>query len=167
LQNRSQALRQTHASIWSLISTLAASVILAVLVQAYAGATLRGLYADGAYVVTRLAIHQSLVNPARWIATMIAQWPVVAAMGLGVQSPHDIALVFSLATNLLPGLIILLCLPVLPTGKRHFFIFPKVRADSRATFGIVGTSRPGSLVVIYESVTVAQTKRVRTCLAIT
>ena len=55
---------------------------------------------------------------------MIAQWPVVAAMGLGVHTPHGIALVFSLATNLLPGLIILLCLPVLPTGKRHLFIFP-------------------------------------------
>jgi len=124
LQNRPHALSQTYASTWPLISTLAASVILAVLVQAYAGATLRGLYADGAYVVTRLAIHQSLVNPARWIATMIAQWPVVAAMGLGVQTPHGVALVFSLATNLLPGLIILLCLAVLPTGKRHFFIFP-------------------------------------------
>ncbi len=123
MENRPDALPQTHASTWCLIPT-GACLILAVLVQAYAGATLRGVYADGAYVVTRLAIHQSLVNSARWTATMIAQWPVVVAMGLGVQTPHGIALVFSLATNLLPGLIILLCLPVLPTGKRHFFIFP-------------------------------------------
>jgi hypothetical protein len=99
-------------------------VILAVLVQVYAGASLRGLYADGAYVVARLASHESLVNPARWTATMIVQWPVVVAMSLGVQTPHGVALVFSLATNLLPGLIILLCLPILPAGKRHFFIFP-------------------------------------------
>jgi hypothetical protein len=124
LRNRPHALTQTHASTWFSISTLAACVILASLVEVYAGATLRGVYADGAYVVTRLATHQSLVNPARWTATMIAQWPVIAAMGLGVQTPHGIALVFSLATNLLPGLIILLCLPVLPTGKSHFFIFP-------------------------------------------
>jgi hypothetical protein len=99
-------------------------VILALLIQIYAGVSLRGVYADGAYVVTRLAMHQSLINPARWTATKIAQWPVSAAMSLGVQTPHGIALVFSLTTNLLPGLIILLCLPVLPTGKRHFFIFP-------------------------------------------
>jgi hypothetical protein len=113
-----------HDSTWSLISPLAASVILALLVQVYAGITLRGLYADGAYVVTRLASQQSLVHPARWTATMIAQWPVWAAMGMGVQTPHGIAVVFSLATNLLPGLIILLCLPVLPTGKKHFLVFP-------------------------------------------
>ncbi len=55
---------------------------------------------------------------------MIVQWPVLAAMRLGVQTPHSIALVFSLATNLLPGLITLLCLLLFPTGKRHFFIFP-------------------------------------------
>jgi hypothetical protein len=124
LQKRPHALRQTHAGTWPLISTLAASVILAILVQIYAGASLRGLYADGAFIVTRLASHQSLVNPARWTATMIVQWPVVAARDLSVQTPHGIALAFSLVSNLLPGLIILLCLPVLPAGKRHFFIFP-------------------------------------------
>jgi hypothetical protein len=118
------ALPHTHSKSWSLISTLAASVILALAVQGYAGATLRGAYADGAFVVTRLASHQSLVNPARWTATILAQGPVLAARQLGVQTPHGIALVFSLATNLLPGLIVLLCLPVLPRGKRHFFILP-------------------------------------------
>ncbi len=30
------------------------------------------LLADGAYVVTRLAIHQSLVNPARWTDVILA-----------------------------------------------------------------------------------------------
>jgi hypothetical protein len=45
-------------------------------------------------------------------------------MRLGVPTPHSVALAFSLATNLLPGLIMLLCLPVLPAGQRHFFIFP-------------------------------------------
>ena len=124
MQNQPPALRQTHAGTWSLIPILAASVVLAVLVQVYAGASLRGLYADGAFVVTRLASHQSLVNPARWTATMIAQWPVLAAMGLGAQTPHGVALAFSLLTNLLPGLIILLCVPALPAGERHFFIFP-------------------------------------------
>jgi hypothetical protein len=45
-------------------------------------------------------------------------------MRLGVQTPHSVALVYSLVTNLLPGLIILLCLPALPARQRHFFIFP-------------------------------------------
>ena len=58
---------------------------------------------------------------------MIDQWPVLAAMHLGVQTPHGVALVFSLVTNLLPGLIILLCLPAMPTSERHFFIFPCLR----------------------------------------
>jgi hypothetical protein len=124
LQNRPRAWPQTRAGVWSPISVLSVSVILAVFVQAYAGAALRGVYADGAFVVTRLASHQSLVNPARWTATMIAQAPAAAAMRLGVHTPHGIALVFSLATNLLPGLTILLCLPALPRGQRHFFIFP-------------------------------------------
>ena len=42
----------------------------------------------------------------------------------GRETPHSVALVFSLVTNLLPGLIILLCLPAIPTGERPFFIFP-------------------------------------------
>ena len=58
------------------------------------------------------------------MSNLIIQWPVMAAMRLGVETPHGVALVFSLVTNLLPGLIILLCLPALPAGERHFFIFP-------------------------------------------
>ena len=58
------------------------------------------------------------------MSALISQGPVIAAMRLGVQTPHSVALVFSLVTNVLPGLIILLCLPALPAGQRHFFIFP-------------------------------------------
>src|SRR5262245_46477053 len=62
--------------------------------------------------------------PARALSNMITQLPVLAAMRLGVQTPHGVALAFSVSSNLLPGLIILLCLPALPSGERHFFIFP-------------------------------------------
>jgi hypothetical protein len=99
--------------------------ILAVLAQVYAGATLRGLYADGAhYAVQLAAMEQSLHMP---LASQVMQlshgrsWP---AMRLGMETPHSVALVFSLFTNVLPGLIILLCLPALPAEERHFFIFP-------------------------------------------
>ena len=44
-----------------LISALAASAILAVLVQVYAGATLRGMYADGASFATQLAAQRPYV----------------------------------------------------------------------------------------------------------
>ena len=99
-------------------------MILAVLIQGYAGAALRGLYADGAHIVTRLAEHRPYVQPARAMSGWIAEWPVVAAMNLGVETPHGVALAFSLVSNLLPGLIILLCLPAIPAANRHFFIFP-------------------------------------------
>jgi hypothetical protein len=107
-------------------SVLAATAILAVLIQVYAGATLRGTYADGAHYAITMLVHQgpAILEPARWTSSMIVQWPIVAAMRLGVQTPHGIALVFSLFANMLPGLFILLCLPALPAGERHFFIFP-------------------------------------------
>ena len=105
--------------------TVAASAIVAVLVQVYAGATLRGLYADGAHYAVQLAAHGAIPEHlARSTSQAVVQWPVVAAMHLGMQTPHNVALVFSLVTNLLPGLIILLCLPALPAEERHFFIFP-------------------------------------------
>jgi hypothetical protein len=108
-----------------MISAITASAVLAVLIQIYAGATLRGLYADGAYYTVELAAHGGIPEHlARATSHAIVQWPVAAAMRLGVETPHGVALVFSLVTNLLPGLIILLCLPVLQVQERHFFIFP-------------------------------------------
>jgi hypothetical protein len=106
------------------ISALAACAILAVLIQVYAGASLRGLYADGAFFAGQLAAHEAVGNFTRVTSGMIIQWPVMAAMHLGVETPHSVALVYSFVTNLLPGLIILLCLPAMPTAERHFFIFP-------------------------------------------
>jgi hypothetical protein len=106
------------------ISAVTASVILAILIQAYAGATLRGMYAEGAHYAVELAAQRPFMHPARVTSDVIAQWPVVAAMHLGVETPHGVALVFSFVTNLLPGLIILLCLPAIPTRERHLFIFP-------------------------------------------
>jgi hypothetical protein len=106
------------------ISALIASALLAVLIQGYAGASLRGVYADGAHYATRLAEHIYVIHAARALSSVIVEWPVVAAMRMGVETPHSIALAFSLVTNLLPGLIILLCVPALPAGERHFFIFP-------------------------------------------
>jgi hypothetical protein len=107
------------------ISAVAVFVILAVLIQAYAGMSLRGLYADGAYHVNQiLARHDFFLHPGRPVSLIIDQFPVLAAIRLGLETPHGVALAFSLTTNLLPGLIILLCLPALPTGERRFFIFP-------------------------------------------
>jgi len=132
------------------ISALAASVFLAVLIQAYAGATLRGVYADGAYFATQLAAHRAIFyeNLARTLSSVLDQLPVVAAISLGVQTSHGVALVFSLVTNVLPGLFILLCLPALPMGERRFFIFPAFVYFARTlsaqfasvTEGLVATS---------------------------
>jgi hypothetical protein len=108
-----------------MISAVAASALLAVLVQVYAGTALRGLYADGAHYVVQLVAHGAVPpHLARIVAQAMFEWPVVAAMRLGMDTPHSIGLVFSLITNVLPGLIVLLCLPALPAEERHFFIFP-------------------------------------------
>ena len=47
------------------IFAVAASAILAVLIQIYAGATLRGVYADGAYFATELAAQRPVIHLAR------------------------------------------------------------------------------------------------------
>jgi hypothetical protein len=127
----SSGIRRTYAAIKTRllaatlpISALAASAILAVLIQLYAGTTLRGVYSDGAFYATRLAAHLSILHPGRVMSNFIVGWPVVAAIHLGVQTPYSVALVWSIVSNLLPGLIMLLCLPTLPAGERHFFIFP-------------------------------------------
>jgi hypothetical protein len=91
----------------------------------YAGASLRGLYADGAYFATKIAEGGfRFGHPARWVSVMIDEWPVAAAMQLGLQTPHSVGVVYSLVTNTLPGLLILLCFPALPASDRLFFIFP-------------------------------------------
>jgi hypothetical protein len=105
---------------------LAVCALLSVLIQAYAGAMLRGVYADGAFFANQILAHNGIViiQPARSMSEMIDQWPVVAAMRLGMRTPHEVALAFSLTTNILPGLIMLLCLPALPRDARPFFVFP-------------------------------------------
>jgi hypothetical protein len=107
------------------MSALTLTVIIALLIQGYAGATLRGVYADGAWWVNQILEYKGFVlHPHRRLSCLIDQFPVVAAIYAGVDTPHGAALTFSLATNILPGLLILLCLPALPTAERPFFIFP-------------------------------------------
>lgn len=104
---------------------LVASVLLAVGVQAYAALDLRGIYADGAYFAVRIATEQGYyLHPARRLSQILTQSPVLAAMWLGVTTPHGIALAFSLATNLIPGAIILLCWPALAADQRRYFVLP-------------------------------------------
>ena len=107
-------------------TALTVCALLSVLIQAYAGAMLRGVYADGAFFANQILAHKGIViiQPARSMAEMIDQWPVTAAMRLGMRTPHEVALAFSLTTNILPGIIMLLCLPALPRDARPFFVFP-------------------------------------------
>jgi hypothetical protein len=94
--------------------------------QSWAGFTLRGLYADGAYYAEQLLLRQSfaIIEPSRWTSQVLVQTPVVLAMWLGLDSPHDVALAFSLATNLMPLALTLACLAVLPQADRGYGLFP-------------------------------------------
>ena len=94
--------------------------------QIWAGVALRGLYADGAFYAWALdARHAFAVwEPARWTSQILTQAPVVLAMRLGLDHPHDVALAYSLTTNLMPYLLTLACIGVLPRAERAFGLFP-------------------------------------------
>ncbi|MFT8657493.1 MAG: hypothetical protein ABF785_12445 [Acetobacter papayae] len=105
---------------------LVLTTFLALCVQFYAGVMLRGLYADGAFFVTHIAAKQGLciTQPARSFSQLLTQWPVVVGMWLGKRSLYDIALGFSLSTNIMPGLFILVACFVLPSKERALAVFP-------------------------------------------
>ena len=96
--------------------------------QGWAGMALRGLYADGAYYAEQLLLRQSftIIEPSRWTSQMLIQTPVVLAMMLGLDSPQAVALAFSLATNLLPLALTVVCVAVLPRNDRAYALFPVV-----------------------------------------
>ena len=105
---------------------VSAVFVLALLIQGVAGLTFRGLYADGAPFVTHIMENQSFIifAPSRWMSNAIAEVPVVSAIKLGIASPQLAALIFSVTTNVLPGVIFLLSGAALPPVERQFFVFP-------------------------------------------
>ncbi|MBW4022568.1 MAG: hypothetical protein HIU92_05405 [Proteobacteria bacterium] len=105
---------------------LAAALAALLLMQIWAGSSLRGLYADGAYYAEQLLLRQSfdVIEPSRWTSQMLMQAPVVLAMAAGWTSPHAVALCLSLSTTLVPLLLTLPCLVLLPRGERHYALFP-------------------------------------------
>lgn len=107
-------------------TALTAAIGAVLLMQIWAGLSLRGLYADGAYYAEQLLLRQSfdVIEPSRWTSQMLMQTPVVLAMAAGFVSPHDLALSASLASNLVPLLLTLGCLAVLPAADRFYGLFP-------------------------------------------
>jgi hypothetical protein len=105
---------------------LTAALAAILIMQIWAGIELRGLYADGAYYAERLLLRHAftIVEPSRWTSQVLVQAPVVFAMWLGHDSPHTVALTFSLATNLMPLALTLACLAVLPAADRGYGLFP-------------------------------------------
>ncbi len=95
-------------------------------IQVWAGIALRGLYADGAYYAEQLLLRHAftIIEPSRWTSQVLIQTPVVVAMWLGADSPHAVALAFSLASNLMPLALTLACLAVLPPADRAYGLFP-------------------------------------------
>jgi hypothetical protein len=105
---------------------LTAALVAVLVLQVWAGLTLRGLYADGAYYALELLLHHdfAVLEPSRWTSQMLMQAPVVLAMAFGLDAPRAVAASFSLATNLLPLLLTLCCCAVLPPRERAFGLFP-------------------------------------------
>jgi hypothetical protein len=108
---------------WSALALALAAILL---MQIWAGMTLRGLYADGAYYAEQLLLRQffAIIEPSRWTSQVLIQTPVVLAMWLGPDSPHAVAVAFSLSSNLMPLGLTLACLAVLPSAERTYGLFP-------------------------------------------
>ncbi|MFT8891674.1 MAG: hypothetical protein ABF888_07520, partial [Acetobacter papayae] len=107
-------------------TALVLTTVFALCVQVYAGVMLRGLYADGAFFVTHIAEKQGLciMQPARPFSQILTQWPIVVGMWLGWRSLYDVALGFSLSTNIMPGLFILASCLVMSAKDRVLAVFP-------------------------------------------
>ncbi len=58
------------------------------------------------------------------MSNVILQVPEVTAIRLGIGTPHFVALIFSVTTNVLPGCVFLLCAAALPAIERRFVVFP-------------------------------------------
>jgi hypothetical protein len=108
---------------WLALAIALAAVLLA---QIWAGIALRGLYADGAFYAEQLLLRQgfTIIAPARWTSEVLIQAPAVLSVRLGQDSPHAVALAFSLASNLTPLALTLACLAVLPAPDRAFGLLP-------------------------------------------
>ncbi len=105
---------------------LLAALVVVLAMQVWAGIALRGLYADGAYYAQQLLFRDAFVviEPSRWTSQILMQAPVILAMRLGLNSPGEVALAFSLATNLMPLLLTLACIAVLPRAAHAYGLFP-------------------------------------------
>ena len=108
---------------WLALAIALAAVLLA---QIWAGIVLRGLYADGAFYAEQLLLRHSftIIAPSRWTSEALIQAPAVLSVTLGQDSPHAVALAFSLASNLMPLALTLACLAVLPEPDRAFGLLP-------------------------------------------
>ncbi len=58
------------------------------------------------------------------MSNVIVEFPEVAAIKLGIGSPTGVAVLFSVTTNVLPGVLFLLCGLILAAGERRFLVFP-------------------------------------------
>lgn len=94
--------------------------------QIWAGLSLRGLYADGAFYAARLWLGHGffIMEQARFTAQFLVQFPAVLGLNLGASSPLAVATTFSLATNLMPLLLLGGTALTLPRAERPWALVP-------------------------------------------
>ncbi len=105
---------------------LAPAMACLIAAQIWAGLSLRGLYADGAFYAARLWLGHGffIMEPARFTAQFLVQIPVVLGLHLGASSPLAVATAFSLATNLTPLLLLGGAALALPRAARAWALVP-------------------------------------------
>ncbi|WP_459696369.1 hypothetical protein [Acidisoma sp. C75] len=94
--------------------------------QCWAGLSLRGLFADGAFYAAQIWLRHGyfIMEPARLTAQVLAQSPAALALHLGIGGPLAIAALFSLTTNLLPLALLALAAAALPVATRPWALVP-------------------------------------------
>ena len=92
----------------------------------HAALELRGLYADSPHFILQMMVHPGFffANPARRIANMMQEFPVVLALQLGVADAELLSRLFGLALYLVPLALVAACYGLVPRGQKAYFLFP-------------------------------------------
>jgi hypothetical protein len=109
----------------------------------YAALNYRGLYADGAHYLLKIAQSENFYFAVSSRATVdiLRQTPTVILRRLTDLSLPRLAQVFSASMLLLPVLMVALCWPILPANRKAWIFFPVLYllvGASASSFGAIG-----------------------------
>ena len=114
-----------------------------VLTSLHAALHYRGLYADGAYYLLKIAEQEKFffAVPSRATVDILRQSPTVLLRRLTDLSLPRLAQVFSASMLLVPAVAAALCWPILPANRKAWILFPILHllvGVSASSFAAIG-----------------------------